>query len=425
MNLEQHPCFNRKSHHLYGRVHLPVAPRCNIQCKFCNRLFDCVNESRPGVTSAVLSPFQAQAYLDSVLKQRPDIRVVGIAGPGDPFANVEQTLETLAGVRRAYPDIMLCVASNGLNIGPHIGSLVNFGVSHVTITINAVNPTIGSRIYSWMRIGKRLVSGEEGAHILLERQIAAIAALKEAGVVVKVNAIVLPGINETHIVEIAKTAARLGVDLFNCMPYFPCKGSALAHLSEPDPATMSAIRRQAGDYLPQMTHCTRCRADAVGLLGESTAPQFMQLLDKYGNLSERSGSDDCSDHRPYVAVATREGVLVNQHLGEAKVLHIFGKCNGALSLVEVRQAPEPGTGSERWHRLGELLSDCRMLLVSGVGNAPKTILNEHGIKITVCEGLIEEAAGRIFAGEHLHALAVRKSRRYGASCGGDMMGCGA
>ena len=47
MNLDDHPCFNKKSHRRFGRVHLPVAPRCNIQCKFCNRQFDCVNESRP------------------------------------------------------------------------------------------------------------------------------------------------------------------------------------------------------------------------------------------------------------------------------------------------------------------------------------------------------------------------------------------
>jgi nitrogen fixation protein NifB len=364
-------------------------------------------------------------YLDIVLKQRPNIRVVGIAGPGDPFANVEQTLETLSGVHRAYPDIMLCVASNGLNIGPYIENLVDVGVSHVTITINAVNPTIGSRIYSWMRIGKRLVSGEEGAPILLERQLGAIKALKETGILVKVNAIVLPGINETHIPEIAKTAAGLGVDLFNCMPYFPCKGSALAHLIEPDPTTMSAIRQQAGAYLPQMTHCTRCRADAVGLLGEAAAPQFMQLLDKCRNLSEPSMSNESSDNRPYVAVATREGVLINQHLGEAKELQIFRRIHGGVDFVETRPAPEPGTGLERWNQLCNILDDCRMLLVSGVGNTPKKILAERGIKIAVCEGLIEEAVSRIYAGEHLHAMAVRKPKRCGASCGGDMMGCGA
>ena len=70
MNLLNHPCFNDKVRHTFGRVHLPVAPRCNIQCKFCNRKFDCINESRPGVTSGVLSPAQAMVYLDSVFEKR-------------------------------------------------------------------------------------------------------------------------------------------------------------------------------------------------------------------------------------------------------------------------------------------------------------------------------------------------------------------
>ena len=86
MNFENHPCFNAKAHKSHGRVHLPVAPRCNIQCNFCNRKFDCVNESRPGVTSGVLTPHQAMAYLEEVFKIKKNIAVVGIAGPGDPFA---------------------------------------------------------------------------------------------------------------------------------------------------------------------------------------------------------------------------------------------------------------------------------------------------------------------------------------------------
>jgi nitrogen fixation protein NifB len=98
MNLDNHPCFNPGACKSFGRVHLPVAPRCNIQCKFCNRKFDCVNETRPGVTSAVLSPGQAMVYMEEVFAQKGNISVVGIAGPGDPFANPEVTLETLSRV---------------------------------------------------------------------------------------------------------------------------------------------------------------------------------------------------------------------------------------------------------------------------------------------------------------------------------------
>ena len=91
LDLTQHPCFNSDVRHRTGRIHLPVAPKCNIQCNYCNRKFDCANESRPGVTSAVLSPNQALALSHRALEKAPYLKVVGIAGPGDPFANPEET----------------------------------------------------------------------------------------------------------------------------------------------------------------------------------------------------------------------------------------------------------------------------------------------------------------------------------------------
>ena len=35
--LRMHPCFDELAHERVGRVHLPVAPRCNIGCLFCER----------------------------------------------------------------------------------------------------------------------------------------------------------------------------------------------------------------------------------------------------------------------------------------------------------------------------------------------------------------------------------------------------
>ncbi|HTH13936.1 MAG TPA: hypothetical protein VMB23_06040, partial [Spirochaetia bacterium] len=94
MNLG-HPCFDPQARRTSARVHLPVAPRCNLQCRYCNRQTDCLHESRPGVTSGVLSPAQALDYLHRIVEKLPQTRVVGIAGPGDPMANVDETLETL------------------------------------------------------------------------------------------------------------------------------------------------------------------------------------------------------------------------------------------------------------------------------------------------------------------------------------------
>ncbi len=75
-------------------------------------------------------------------------------GPGDPFANCEETMETLRLARERFPELLLCLASNGLGIGPHIDELATMNVSHVTITLNAVDPKIGAKIYSWCAMGR-------------------------------------------------------------------------------------------------------------------------------------------------------------------------------------------------------------------------------------------------------------------------------
>jgi nitrogen fixation protein NifB len=424
MNLDNHPCFNPGACKSFGRVHLPVAPRCNIQCKFCNRKFDCVNETRPGVTSAVLSPGQAMVYLEAVFAQKGNIAVVGIAGPGDPFANPDQTLETLARVRRRFPDVILCVATNGLALSAYIDDLARLKVSHVTVTVNAVDPAVGARIYSWMRLGKRVVRSQSGAAILLERQLDAIAGLKQRGIMVKANSIILPGINDDHIVSVAERMAGLGVDLFNAMPYYPNAGSDFEHLAEPDKATVETIRAASAVHVKQMRHCTRCRADAVGLLGDPADTGMMDTLKACQRLDVSKPRAKRVAPRPCVAVASMEGVLVNQHLGEAEKLLVYGERAGRIELIEARFAPAKGGGMQRWEQMAATLSDCSTLLVSGVGRNPRQVLSAAGIAVLEIEGLIDEALRAVFAGESLNHMVKRTLTACGAACGGNGLGCG-
>jgi nitrogen fixation protein NifB len=423
MDINNHPCFNDKVRHTFGRVHLPVAPRCNIQCKFCNRKFDCINESRPGVTSGVLSPAQAMVYLDTVFKKVKNLSVVGIAGPGDPFANSEETMETLRRVRAAYPDMLLCLASNGLGIGPYIEELAQIGVSHVTITVNAIEPSVAEKIYAWVRCDKRVYHPSEGVKILLGRQMEAIRHLKERGIMVKVNSIIIPGINDAHIPDVARKMGEMQVDILNCLPYYPNQGSAFENVPEPSKDMVAKIRAEAGKYIRQMHHCTRCRADAVGLLGDSMPPELLKALKACEAMPEPP-SVKTDNIRSYVAVASREGVLVNQHLGEADRLLIYGEKDGAVSLIETRDTPESGGGMKRWEDLSASISDCGLLLVSGIGDNPRQVLSRNGINVVEIEGMIEDALQTIYAGGNLRRLMRRTPTACGDQCQGGGMGCG-
>ena len=216
--------------------------------------------------------------------------------------------------------MICCLATNGLGIGPYIDELAEINVSHVTITVNAIDPDIGSQIYSFVRHGKRVLTPREGFNVLLEKQLEAIQRLKEKNVTTKINTIIIPGINEDHIEAVAKKMSEMGVDILNCVPFYPNEGAAFAHLEEPSKETVAGIRKKAARYLPQMLHCKRCRADAVGILGENNSAEIMDKLRECAELPEIS-----DETRPYVAVASLEGVLVNQKLGKAKELLIYGK----------------------------------------------------------------------------------------------------
>lgn len=414
-----HPCFDPDASHLFGRVHLPVAPQCNIGCNFCDRKYDCLNESRPGVTSTVLAPHQAVAYLEKVtdILDTP-ISVVGIAGPGDPFANPDETMQTLRLVRKHYPEMLLCVASNGLEIGPHIPELAELGTSHVTITVNAVDPDIGAQIYRFVRPGRQVMRGVEGAAYLLQRQLEAIEELRAHNITVKVNSIVMPGVNDDHVLTIAKTMCRFGVNYHNCMALYPLANTPFGELDEPDDAMMASIRGECEKYVVQMRHCERCRADAAGLLGEDNDELVQQALGEAASTPMNPEED-----RPYVAVTSFEGLLINQHLGEAEQMWIFKPSeSGGYEPVETRPTPIPCGGADRWDELAKRLTDCRAVLCGNAGQRPKVALGKYGIRVLVAEGLIDEALDAVY--QHRKPRMPARVLTPAAGCDDDGVGCG-
>lgn len=416
-DISRHPCFNEKSRLKYARVHLPVAPKCNIQCNFCNRKYDCINESRPGVTSNVLEPEQATVYLKELDKRLDNISVVGIAGPGDPFANPEEILETLRRVNKEMPDKLFCLSTNGLNLAPYIDELAELNVSHVTITINAVDPAIGAKIYRWIRYNKHVYRGVEGADILLRNQLACIPKLKEKGIIVKINSIIIPSINDKHIPEIARVTKEFGADIMNCIPLIPTEGTTYENLPEPDKGMIFRVRTEAKEYLPMMTHCARCRADAAGLLGKDLKESYEIMSSVINNRSDLK-------FRPYVAVASFEGLLVNQHLGEADKVYIFEKSAKGFKYVEKRKLPPAGGGDNRWLNLAEILKDCRAILVGGAGQTPEKILTKAGLEVIQMTGMIDEGLDGIYNNKPIRTIKKSDRFRCGTGCKGDGGGCG-
>jgi len=108
-----HPCFSSKRENLWARIHLPVAPQCNVKCIFCdhNSGTSC-HTSKPGYSAVVMTPNEAIKRVAKELISQPDLRIVAISGPGEPLANIE-TFETLQGVLETHSKVRFCLSTNG------------------------------------------------------------------------------------------------------------------------------------------------------------------------------------------------------------------------------------------------------------------------------------------------------------------------
>lgn len=261
--LAAHPCFSSAGHGQFGRIHLPVAPRCNIQCAFCDRRYDCASESRPGVTSAVITPQQAVQRTQEAIRREPRIRVAGIAGPGDPMANPE-TFETLDLLRAAFPDLILCTSTNGLQLEEGLERLLAARLDTITITINAATVETAEMVYAAVRWKGELLPPEEGARLLLAQQRRALRLCARTGIAVKVNTVLIPGVNDGEVAEIARLAAAETAAVMNVMPLIPC--GSMADRPAPTPEQLERARAQAGTRMRLFLHCKQCRADACGLI---------------------------------------------------------------------------------------------------------------------------------------------------------------
>jgi len=277
--IKTHPCFSMEAHHRFGRIHLSVAPVCNIQCGYCIRKYDCANESRPGITSKVLTPLEALERVRALVERNDRLSVVGIAGPGDPLAN-DTTFETMRAINREFPDLILCVSTNGLYLSDRLDDLVKSGVRSLTITINSVMPETAEKIYSWVLYKGRKYTGRDAAECLLYNQWRGLRNAIDAGLIVKVNSVLIPGVNDGEIPLIAWLAGTKGADIMNIIPLIP--QAEFEHLHRPSREEIASMREICKVHISQMTHCRQCRADACGILGEDKDAELEVLNARIG-----------------------------------------------------------------------------------------------------------------------------------------------
>ena len=442
--IHNHPCYSEGAHHHYARIHVAVAPACNVQCNYCNRKYDCSNESRPGVTSERLTAEEAAKKVMYVGGEVQRLSVLGIAGPGDALANPQKTFETFRLVREKAPDLKLCLSTNGLELPKFVDEMVKYDIDHVTVTINSVDTTgeIGSQIYPWIFYNNKRYYGKEAAKILLERQLEGMRQCVEKGILIKANSVLIPGINDKHLPEVAKKLKEIGVFLHNIMPIIsePEYGTKFALDGVPSATDREQMEAQeaCGMDMKLMQHCRQCRADAVGLIGEDRGQEFTKdvfstmsfdalethydlegrqdaqakieefrfFLDKANERVRKEKEELSSDGRTLlVAVTTAGEGMINQHFGSVREFLIYEAGDRGIRFIQHRKVDyEYCAGPDGVNPLEpilEKLKDCKLILTAKIGGCPQDDLKAAGI-----------VADQSYAFEPIEASVLKAARKY-------------
>lgn len=376
----RHPCYSLNAHHHFARMHLPVAPVCNISCNYCHRKYDCVNESRPGVTSEVLTPEISLTKFIRVKEEIPHLSVVGIAGPGDALANWEVVKRSIKLIKADSPDMIFCLSTNGLML-PHYGQdIINLGIKHVTVTVNCLEPAIGAKIYHHIHYRGKYYVGENAAEILIHNQMEGIKILVDHGILVKVNIVMIKDINGEHIPEVVKKVKNLGALMTNIMPLIPAPGSVFQNFPQTSMKELNTLRDLCQTDISQMRHCQQCRADAIGLLSEDQSYKFRHVKADTVKKCKFRG-------RFYkVAVTSKHKQLVDLHYGHAEEFHIYETDGVDIRFIETRATSKYCLGRVNCDETEEVkdaviqgITDCDAVLTMRIGYGAQQRLREQGI----------------------------------------------
>ena len=239
-------------------------------------------------------------------------------------------------------------------------------------------------------------------------------ALTARGVLVKVNSVLIPGVNDEHLATVNEAVRARGAFLHNVMPLI----SDAAHGTHfgltgrrgPTPDELRRTQDRLGANAKLMRHCRQCRADAVGLLGEDRGAEF--TLDKleatkpfdprqremYLSVVERERADrrkaeqaaqmemTTPDSPALVAVATKGGGRINLHFGHATEFQIY---EVELARRALRRPSPHGTILRRWTRRRRRhggdnrgAGGVSALLCAKIGERPRERLAAAGVVAT-------------------------------------------
>jgi nitrogen fixation protein NifB len=235
------------------------------------------------------------------------------------------------------------------------------------------------------------------------------------GILCKVNSVMIPGVNDDHLVTVNREVKSRGAFLHNIMPLIsaPEHGTVFGLNGQRGPSAqeLKALQDSCEGEMNMMRHCRQCRADAVGLLGEDRSAEFttdkiMEMDVNYDltarqayqekveeeriakvaarNAELESLAGENADLKILVAVATKGSGRINEHFGHATEFQIYELSAEGAKFVGHRRVDlycQGGYGEDdALETVIRAINDCTAVFVAKIGHCPKDDLIKAGIE---------------------------------------------
>lgn len=103
-----------------------------------------------------------------------------------------------------------------------------------------------------------------------------------------------------------------------------------------------------------------------------------------------------------IAVATKSGVIVDQHFGHVSELYVYEYFNGSIKFIGIRNIDKYCNGNvecdENYDKLSMIINtiaDCDAVIAMRIGDSPRIKLNQKGIRVFTAYDKIEESIKKI------------------------------
>ncbi|MBI5529838.1 MAG: GTP 3',8-cyclase MoaA [Deltaproteobacteria bacterium] len=256
-------------------LRISVTDRCNLRCGYCMP-----PGGRPLVGHADLLTYEELVRVAGILAGM-GIRKVRVTG-GEPLVR-RDVCALLSGISAVEGVGELCITTNGTRLAALAPKIRDAGVSRVNVSLDSLRPDRYSAL--------------TGAD-LLDAVVAGLEAAARAGFVrVKLNTVLLRGVNDDEAPDFVRFSARMGfVQRFiELMPFRMPVGTGVPEREVREALSAAGIDSAHVEYISQVSRpfcdsCGRLRIDARGRL--KTCLLSHRSLDVRSML--RGGADDRS-----------------------------------------------------------------------------------------------------------------------------------